>query len=227
MATVLTAGGQTPLPACTYSFPYTDPVSFVDLANMITSVGIGVYLGGSTMLVDSAQLLTTAASILTNEARHDAFLRAGVGGSPFPTAFDTAISGLWAYNLAHMFVVSCPTELPGQVLLPKLSLASPAPEMHLQPPVPAGTALSFQWDPSTFFVSVAPSQPLYIALINQVSDPIFQQVTVTGTGTGTVSVPDGVEGVAFAVLTTFSGGLNTTELTSSGTLAGPAEVVLA
>lgn len=36
LASVLSAGGQTPLPACTYTFPYSDPVSFVDLANMIT-----------------------------------------------------------------------------------------------------------------------------------------------------------------------------------------------
>lgn len=36
LASVLSSAGQTPLPACTYSFPYTDPVSFVDLSNMIT-----------------------------------------------------------------------------------------------------------------------------------------------------------------------------------------------
>lgn len=125
-----------------------------------------------------------------------------------------------------MFIVSCPIELPGVVLLPKLSQTSPSPEAHLEPAVPAGTTLSFEWDPSTFFVSVDPSAPLYIALINQVADPVYQPVTITGTGTGTVPVPDSVSGVAFAVLTTFAGGLNATELSLGGTLAGPAEVVL-
>ena len=37
LATLLQANGQTPLPPCTYTFPYSDPVSFVDVANMVTS----------------------------------------------------------------------------------------------------------------------------------------------------------------------------------------------
>ena len=36
LASILTEYGQTPLPPCTYDFPYSDPTSFVDLANMIT-----------------------------------------------------------------------------------------------------------------------------------------------------------------------------------------------
>ena len=159
------------------------------------------------------------------ESRHDAYLRTGIGASPFPTAFDTPLTTVWAYNLASMFVVSCPMYLP-IILLPKLNLTSPMPPSNLQPPTPAGTILEFAWDPTTFFVSVDPSAPLYIAMINQISPPIFEQVTITGTGMGTVPVPANVSGVAFAVLTTFAGGLNETELTNFGTLAGPAEVVL-
>ncbi|KAI9664200.1 MAG: hypothetical protein M1831_002379 [Alyxoria varia] len=229
LAQVLEMGGQTPLPECTYSFPYSDPKSFVDLSNMITSVGIGAYIGGSTMLTDNAKLLEAAGSIVTVEARHDAYLRAGVGGSPFPNSFDTAITALWAYNLAHMFIVSCPQELPGVTLLPKLTLESPMPPPNLQPPTPAGTTLTFSYDPSTFFTHVAPEDPLYIAFINQVSDPKFEKVAASpgegGLTTATVPLPEGVEGVAFAVLTTFEGGLNATQLSEFGTLAGPAEVV--
>lgn len=47
IAATLAANGAPYVPPCTYSFPYTDPTSFVSLANMITSVGIGAYLGGS------------------------------------------------------------------------------------------------------------------------------------------------------------------------------------
>lgn len=117
-------------------------------------------------------------------------------------------------------------ELPGQVLLPKLNLTSPTPPENLQPPIAAGTTLTFAWDPSTFFVTVDPNAPLYMAFINQISPPIFEEVTKTGTGTGTVPVPSGVGGIAFAVLSTFSGGLDEMSLSQFGTLAGPAEVAL-
>ena len=207
-------------------FNYTDPASFVALANMVTTVGIGAYLGGSTLLTDNTTLLSTAGSIVTNEARHDAYLRTGAGASPFPTPYDTALTAVWAYSLASMFIVSCPDPLP-LVPLPKLMAVSPMPPNNLQPPTPAGTKVTFHWDPSTFFVSVDPSAPLYIAWINQVSPPVFEEVSSCGTGCGTVPVPNGVGGVAFSVLTTFSGGLDPMQLSQFGTLAGPAEVALA
>ena len=188
-------------------------------------VGIGAYLGGSTLLTDNTNLLTTAGSILTNEARHDAFLRSNVGASSFPEPFDISLTATFAYNLAQAFIVSCPQQLP-ITILPTLNLTSPMPPPTLQPPTPAGTTLNFAWDPTKFFVSVSPTAPLYIALINANNPPIFQQVTTTGTGTGSVPLPPGVAGVAFAVLTTFSSGLDENQLTSFGTLAGPAEVVL-
>lgn len=70
-----------------------------------------------------------------------------------------------------------------------------------------------------------PNAPLYIAFVNQVAPPVFEQVSKSASG-GSVPVPEGISGVAFAVLTTFSGGLNETQLAQFGTLAGPAEVVL-
>lgn len=176
----------------------------------------------------------------------------GVGASPFPTVFDTGLTAVWAFNLAQAFIVECPEQLP-IIQLPKLNLTSPTPPSNLQPPTPAGTTLEFAWDPSQFFVSVDPSAPLYIAMVNQnISAPIFEQVTVTGmstsaaleevsrtgelgsadevtaTGaaTGTAPVPSGVSGAVFACLTTFSGGLTLAELTSYGTLAGPVEILI-
>lgn len=234
LASVLQSAGQTPLPECTYSFPYNSPDSFVALANMITTVGIGAYLGGAMLIMDNPALLTEAASILTVEARHNSYLRYGAGASPAPSPFDTSVPALWAYNLAHTFVVSCPQELPNPpfVLLPKLQLTAPSdsnaiPQLSaLQTPVAAGTTLAFKWDPSTFFVSVDPSAPLYIALVNQVAAPTFLQLTMTGTGSGTVALPSGLGNAAFAVLTTFSGGLNATQLAQFGTLAGPQIVLI-
>jgi len=124
-----------------------------------------------------------------------------------------------------MFVVSCPQPLP-IILLPKLTLASPTPPLNLQPPVAAGTVLTFNWDPSTFFVPVDPSKPLFIAFIDQIANTYFAQLTSTGTGSGTVALPEGLGNIAFAVLTTFSGGLTEAQLTQFGTLAGPCEVPL-
>ncbi|KAL8945744.1 MAG: hypothetical protein Q9222_007762 [Ikaeria aurantiellina] len=225
ISTILTDAGYTAVPPCSYKFPYTDPTSFVDLANMITSVGIGAYLGGASMLTDDANLLTAASSILTVESRHDAYLRAGVGASPFPTSFDTALTAVFAYNLAQMFIVSCPQPLP-ITLLPKLTLVSPMPPPNLQPPTPAGTTLTFNFDPSTFFVAVDPNAQLYIGMVNMVTNVTFVEATSCGTGCVTAPVPEGAAGAAFAVLSTFSGGLNGNQLSEFGALAGPAEVVL-
>ncbi|KAI9812879.1 MAG: hypothetical protein M1827_004397 [Pycnora praestabilis] len=225
ISSVLTANGVTPVAPCLYKFPYTDPKSFVALANMITTVGIGAYLGGADLLQDNPTLLTTAASILTNEARHDSYLRAGLTASPFPNPFDTSLTAVFAYNLAQAFIVSCPTQLP-IIILPTLTLTAPMPPPNLMPPVAAGATLSFSWDPTQFFVPVAAGTQLYIALINEITNIAFLPVTSTGTGTGNVIVPTGVAGVAFAVLTTFSTGLTEDQLTAFGALTAPAEVAL-
>lgn len=193
---------------------------------MITSVGIGAYLGSGALLTDDPTLLTAASSIVTVEARHDAYLRAGVGASPFPTAFDTALTANYAYNLAQMFIVMCPQQLP-LTILPKLMLEAPVPSPIPQSP-PTGTELKFTYDPSTFFVSVDPNAPLYIGLINMVTNVTYTKVTSCGTNCAQIPVPEGASGAAFAVLTTFSGDAALTEdqLTNFGTLAGPAEVIL-
>ena len=227
IADILSKAGYSPVPPCTYSFPYNSPTSFVDLANMITSVGIGAYLGGGSLLTDDPTLLTAASSILTVEARHDSYLRAGVGGSPFPNAFDTALTAVFAYNLAQMFIVSCPQQLPLPIL-PKLTLESPMAPSNLQPPTPAGTILKFSYDPTKFFVKVDPNAPLYIGLINSVTNVTYTEVTSCGTGCATIPVPEGAAGAAFAVLTTFptADALTEDQLSQFGTLAGPAEVIL-
>lgn len=227
ISAILEKAGYAPVPTCSYKFPYDSPTSFVDLANMITSVGIGAYLGGAELLADDPVLEVASASILTVEARHDAYLRAGVGASPFPTAFDTALTAVFAYNLAQMFIVECPQQLPLPVL-PKLTLASPTPPPNIQPPTPAGTLLKFTYDPSKFFVEVDPSTPLYIGLINMVTNITYTEVTSCGTGCATIPVPKGASGAAFAVLTGFPppDALTEDQLSSFGTLAGPAEVIL-
>jgi len=102
---------------------------------MITTVGIGAFLGGASNLIDNKLLLTTAASILSVEARHDSFLRSGLLASPFPTAFDTGLTAVWAYNLALIFIESCPMYLP-LIELPSLQLATPSSPVDPATPAP-------------------------------------------------------------------------------------------
>lgn len=177
--------------------------------------------------MDDPALLTAASSILTVESRHDSYLRAGVGASPFPTPFDTALTAVFAFNLAQMFIVECPVQLP-IIQLPKLLLKAPTPPSNLQPPTSAGTELQFTYDPATFFNPVPAGTQLYIGLINMVTNVTYTAVTSCGENCAQIPVPEGAAGAAFAVLTTFSGdaALSEDQLTQFGALAGPAEVIL-
>jgi hypothetical protein len=100
---------------------------FFELADVITSVGIGASIGLTERLAVDPVLVRTVSSILTVESRHDAFFRSIRGEVPNPAPFDTGISDIWAYNLALSFVIpgSCPVE-PPLPILPRLTVTQPA-----------------------------------------------------------------------------------------------------
>jgi hypothetical protein len=166
----------------------------------------------------SPELQTVAASILSVEARHDAIVRNGMGASPFPTNVDVPLSSIWAYNLAQKYITSCPQQLPINIL-PQLTFDGMS-----------GSTLSFRWTPNANNFPAptgAAGQDVYLAMIHaNVSDPIYQQLQTTGQGQGTVQLPEGLSGVMYAALTASSGDLTYHELTTTGTLAGPAQLVL-
>ncbi|THX85162.1 hypothetical protein D6D05_02965 [Aureobasidium pullulans] len=187
--------------ACSYNLSYDSPTSFVLLANQITSISLGFYLGSLNDF--SPALQTVAASILSVEARHDAIVRNGMGASPFPTNLDVPLSSVWAYSLAQKYISSCPRQLPID-LLPPLGFNG----MSGSTPTEAG-------------------QALYLAIVHaNATDPSYQQVLTTGQGQGTAQLPEGLGGVVYAALTASSGDLTFHELTTTGTLAGPAQLVL-
>ena len=166
-----------------------------------------------------------ASSILTNEARHDAFLRTGLDAFLFPTPYDTPLTAVLTYNLAYHFVVSYPDPSPYHSFQ---SSTSP-----LQRPQRVCSHLFCRALHSNLFGIRLPSSSLstecaFVHCSDQ-SKPshALSRGSKTGNGSGTVQVPGDVSGVAFAILTTFSGSLDQTTLVSYGTLAGPAEVVLA
>ncbi|KAI4723359.1 hypothetical protein E4T48_00539 [Aureobasidium sp. EXF-10727] len=214
-STLESNGISAPQP-CNYALPYDTPKAFVLLANQITSISLGYYLGS---LGDfSPELQTVAAQILSVEARHDAIVRDGMGASPFPTNTDVPLSSVWAYNLAQKYTTSCPQQLPID-LLPPLTFNKVS-----------GHTLDFNWSPNANNFSTradTAGRDLYLAIVHaNVSEPIYQQVQTTGQGHGTAELPDGLGGVVYAALTASHGELTYHELTTTGTLAGPAQLVL-
>lgn len=147
-----------------------------------------------------------------------------MGASPFPTNLDVPLSSVWAYNLAQKYITSCPQQLP-------IVLLSPLTFNGL-----SGSGLNFSWSANNLSTPTANNfstpvgvtgQDLYLALIHaNVSDPVYQRVQTTRQGQGTAQLPDGLSGVVYAALTASSGDLTYHELSTTGTLAGPAQLVL-
>lgn len=211
----------------------------MELASKVTNVGMGAYMGAikviptyplsitsntddSQAIGDDAVLRETLASMLTVEARHDAFLRMGIQRHPFPTTFDTGLTSTWAYNLVQDYIVECAVPF-NDIKLPTLKLTSP-----ISGPVAPGTPITFSWNPDTFLINLDTASPLYMAgVAENVTDPIYAEVTKINATHGTVLSPADIpSGVVYVCLTTFNGGLTQQQLTDYGTLAGPLEIVV-
>ena len=176
--------------------------------------------------MDNIPLLTVGSSILPVEARHNAALRYGQPSrpSPFPTAFDTALTAAWAYNLAVPFVDSCPQKL-NLPVFPALNLTSPVPLPPMSPNAANRPSnVTFKWDANK--VSNR-KKTLYFAWVNSVTNVTFIAAQTCGSGCGTSVVPAAVNGTAFVILTDTNDLSHTPTQLTDNTLAGPAEVVLA
>ncbi|GAA5911477.1 hypothetical protein JCM5296_004083 [Sporobolomyces johnsonii] len=108
LTSALTAAGATPPQACNYTFPYTDVHSFLALSQIIEGVGVSAYLGAAGDISDDTYL-TAAGSILTVEARHNAFIRFINGFVPFASPEDTPQSASNVVTIVTPFFKSCPS----------------------------------------------------------------------------------------------------------------------
>lgn len=150
----LKKAGVTPVEACTYSFPYTDPKSFLGFSSILEGVGTSAYLGAAP-LVTSKDYLAVAGSILVTEAVHTSLQRYTSGeiaaANPYGTVSDTqsdsiahtdllvqALDPTSAYTIAAAFIKSCPASnpplpfkaYPALTVETKPSETESPPEMH-------------------------------------------------------------------------------------------------
>ncbi|KAK4086381.1 ferritin ribonucleotide reductase-like protein [Purpureocillium lilacinum] len=205
----LKAAGVTPVAECTYSFGVTDVKTFLATASILEGVGVSAYLGAAAEIM-SKTYLTAAGSILTVEARHSSYIRAGLKQAPFAQPFDAPLSINEVYSLASQFIVSCPKENPPLPVkaFPKLALDPKTPM-----PVKTGDTVTLLTPDYT--LKGAEGQKVYAAFI-AVTGPTFVEATPVQGGFS-VKIPEGFAGQSYVVLT----GCNDT-VTDDTVAAGPA-----
>ncbi|KAH8704538.1 ferritin-like domain-containing protein [Phaeosphaeriaceae sp. PMI808] len=226
LGALLNAYKAVTIPPCNYSFPVASTEDFFQLANLIGSAGIGVTIGLSERLaLTDPMLARLVSSILTVESRHDAFFRYAQGEIPNLAPFDTGNNEIWAYNIALSFIVpgSCPVEVPVPVL-PKLNVTQEEQAIAMNSTNGTNDTMlqQFSWDPTQIPFVVKEGKQLLVGWVNQVNIPTYTPLSVTSWGKGTSSVPQGMNGIAFAVITTQRYD-NVNDL-ALGTLAGPVVV---
>jgi len=190
---------------CSYIFPYDDPKSFVTLSRALEVIGDSSYIGASKFFVNKENLLA-AATILSTESRHSAWLDSALGqGSAWSGPFDTPLDLSQAFTIVSSFITSCPPTNPN---LPITSYA----QLMLPDPASArpGSTTSLQFTPPS---SLDRSTPLYgtfmsgqEALILPLSD-----------GGKSISIPGDLRGVVFLLITTSADSVDDSKI-----IAGPA-----
>ncbi|KAG8745878.1 hypothetical protein FRC12_014425 [Ceratobasidium sp. 428] len=102
------------------------------VARLVENVGVSAYLGGAN-LIDDKQILVAAATIMTDEARHQTVLNMLNGGVAIPSAFDIALSPSQVLAIAGGFISGCDLGIPANSALKVTNTG----------PVGPGTALTF------------------------------------------------------------------------------------
>lgn len=142
----------------------------------------------------SKTYLTAAASILTVEARHASYIRAGVSLSPFAQPFDDPLSLNEVYTLAAQFITSCPADnaaLPVKAFPTLMASSDDA-------VIKTGSTIMLS-TPGYEVAAATKDVPIYGAFIT-VLGPVVAEATKVDGGY-TVVVPEGINGQSYVVLT--------------------------
>lgn len=149
LTSALMTAGAKPVAACTYSFPYTDPKSFVTLASVLEGVGTSAYLGGAGLITSKAYL-GVAGSILVTESLHTSVQRFNLGEVTPANPYGTPLGLNPVYTLAAAFIKSCPST---NAALPVMAF----PTLTATQGMPAAANITFTFSvkgalPTTFFI---------------------------------------------------------------------------
>ena len=129
--------GDSAITGCSFDFSsvLTDVATMAPVARLVENVGVGAYLGAAHLVTDPI-ILTSAASIVTVEARHQTMLNVLNGGTAIPAPFDLPLLPQEVLALAGSFISGCSV---GIDALPSLTVTNSG-------PIGAGTSLSFSFD---------------------------------------------------------------------------------
>ena len=199
----LTAAGASPVAACEYNFPYTDPKSFVGLASIFESVGSAAYLGAAPA-IKTAAYLTVAGSILVTESIHTAIQRLALNQVAAASPYGSYLDPNSVYTLVAPFIKSCPAS---NAPLPFMAF----PALAAVQGIPTAPGIPFE-----FTTTASVPSGSFVTFVNGLTI-MSMPATVNG-NTVTATVPEAIGGVTYAILTN----TNTTAIMDSQVIAGPA-----
>jgi hypothetical protein len=209
LTSALGAAGIAATKECMYNFGYNTVRDFVSLASVLEGVGVSAYIGAASF-IDNDAYLTAAASIVTVEARHSAFIRGNLGLRPFATPFDTPLNFNEVFSLASAFITSCPATNPALPVkaFPTLQVTAGVP--------PSGLDVTNDYITFKAGITLQPNTAYYLHFINGLTvTPV--KAFVGANGILAANIPANVFGQVYVVASA------TTEVPNdSNILAGPA-----
>lgn len=223
--------GDKAVQPCQYNFPYSDPQSFVALSMVLEGLGVSAYLGAAKS-ISNPDVLAVAASIMTTEARHNAWVASAVRkGAAWGGSLDVALATNQVYSIAASFISSCPdanAEAIQMQSFPPLHIENCSYEpgqtidlTYTPAPNPVPTSTSNNSDDFTAAGEQDPvsenenadDAPHYLAIYAGL-DPIFVEIC---DNQAELPLNLGGTGIVYAVITT-----SLDSVTDANTVAGPA-----